>query len=139
MVALNGIQRSSLAILVGAEEELKTLKIFNYADEELFENERYTTTVELTAHTLIAVPESIGGVLILGEYIISYLDPSAVYKEISMEPVMVTAHAFLKNNEKACVLADNYGDLHLLTFRVSSTKVNGLSLTTIGQVKYINT
>lgn len=96
MVSLKGIQQSAIATLSGEISELKYIKAFKYkaGANEIFNDEKLTTKVEATTHTLIAVPDPIGGVLAVGEYIISYHDlnfTSGGTKELSIDLVTVTA------------------------------------------------
>lgn len=96
IVALRGVQLSSMAILLGEINELKTIKIFKYkpGTNELSESPKLSVRVEATTHTLIAVPDPYGGLLSIGEYIISYHDlslPSVTTKELSIDLVTVTA------------------------------------------------
>jgi DNA damage-binding protein 1 len=95
MVSLKGIQQSSIAVLVGEINELKTIKTFKYwaGPNEITETKKLTVKVEATTHTLIAVPDPIGGVLAIGEYIISYNDLSGGggSKELSIDLITVTA------------------------------------------------
>ncbi|RCH97919.1 DNA damage-binding protein 1a, partial [Rhizopus stolonifer] len=137
MVALKGIQQSSVAVLLGEINELKTIKIFRYSSNEMVENEKLTMRVEATTHMLISVPDPIGGVLAIGEYILSYHDLSSSgreTKELSIDPVMITSYTFLENSYDTCMLGDSEGYLYLLTLEVHNMKVINISSTTIGQI-----
>lgn len=96
MVSLQGIQQSSIATLSGEVSELKYIKAFKYkpGTNEIINDEKLTCKVEATTHTLISVPDPIGGVIAIGEYIISYHDlnfTSGGTKELSIDLVTVTA------------------------------------------------
>lgn len=94
MVSLKGIQQSTIAILSGEISELKYIKAFKYkpGTNEILNDEKLTAKVEATTHTLISVPNPIGGVLAIGEYIISYHDlTSGGNKELSIDLVTITA------------------------------------------------
>jgi DNA damage-binding protein 1 len=96
IVSLKGVNESSIAVLLGEINELKTIKTYKYNAlmNDIKENEKLTCKVESTTHTLIAVPDPIGGVLAIGEYIISYHDLSCTgsgTKDISIDLATVTA------------------------------------------------
>lgn len=94
MVSCKGFVHPTITALLGEINELKTIKTFRYGlnNVDLIEVEKATVKVESTTHTLIAVPEPIGGVLAIGEYIISYHDlASGGTKELSIDLVFVTA------------------------------------------------
>lgn len=133
ITALEGIQKSSFAVLVGENQELKTLKVFKYIPGRIMEVEKYTATVEETAHRLICVPEPVGGVLVIGRYIISYHDPaqSTAPKGYSINPMEVTAHSFLHKSYNKCILVDSIGNFYILTLNISSSKVASLDVTHI--------
>jgi DNA damage-binding protein 1 len=140
MIALRGIQQSTMAVLLGEANELKTIKAYKYVpgSNEMVENEKTTFKVESTTHTLIAVPDPIGGVLCIGEYIIAYHDLTAMGiapKELSIDPVVVTAYTFLDNSYELCVLGDQEGNLYMLSLEISNMRVNRLSSSTIGMVR----
>lgn len=97
IVSLRGIHVSAMAVLSGETSELKTIKTFKYKQgtNEVAEVPKLTVRVEATTHTLISVPDPIGGVLAIGEYIISYHDLSlspGSTKELSIDLVTVTAY-----------------------------------------------
>lgn len=95
MACVKGFQQPTLSALLGEINELKTLKTFRYTlgNTDLVEIEKAAVKVESTAHTLIPVPEPIGGVLAIGEYIVSYHDliGTGGTKELSIDLVLVTA------------------------------------------------
>lgn len=135
MVSCKGFVHPTITALLGEINELKTIKTFRYGlnNVDLIEVEKATVKVESTTHTLIAVPEPIGGVLAIGEYIISYHDlASGGTKELSVDLVFVTAYTFLKGSMNQCVLGDSEGCLYLLTLEISHTKVVGISSSIIG-------
>lgn len=139
MVSLKGVKQSSIAVLLGETNELKTIKSFKYSasTNEIVENEKLAVKVESTTHTLIAVPDPIGGVLAIGEYIISYhnmTSSSNTPKEISIDPVLVTAYTFLNDSYNKCILGDLDGTLYLLTLEISNMFVVKINSTVIGQV-----
>ncbi|CAO3619548.1 unnamed protein product [Mucor hiemalis] len=135
MVSVKGFSQPTLTALVGEINELKTIKTFRYTlgNSDIVEIEKATVKVESTTHTLIAVPEPIGGVLAIGEYIISYHELASVgTKELSIDLVFITAYTFLKDSLHQCVLGDSEGCLYLLTLEISNTKVIGISSAIIG-------
>ncbi|KAI8368044.1 mono-functional DNA-alkylating methyl methanesulfonate N-term-domain-containing protein [Blakeslea trispora] len=139
MVALRGLQQSCVAALLGEINELKTIKIFRClpSSTELVENEKLTVKVEATTHMLIAVPDPIGGLLAVGEYILSYHDLSTNSrepKELSIDPVTITSYVFLEGRYDACLLGDSEGYLYFLKLETTNMKVNNLSSTMIGQI-----
>ncbi|KAI8090511.1 CPSF A subunit region-domain-containing protein [Thamnidium elegans] len=137
IVSLRGIHVSAMAVLSGETNELKTIKTFKYkhGTNEVAEMPKLTVKVEATTHTLISVPDPIGGVLAIGEYIISYhdltLSPGST-KELSIDLVTVTAHTFLKNSVQ-CILGDAEGYLYVLTLETTNMKVVGITSNVIGQ------
>ncbi|KAI7899232.1 CPSF A subunit region-domain-containing protein [Cokeromyces recurvatus] len=141
MVALKGIKASQIAVLVGRINEIKTIKSmkFQTIDDQLHED--VTVQVEATTHTLIAVPDPIGGVLAIGEYIISYhdlLSSGSAPKELSIDPVIITAHTFLNNSYTHCIIGDSEGTLYMLTLEINNMKVNSISSTIIGKASIPN-
>ncbi|CAO0790870.1 unnamed protein product [Mucor circinelloides] len=138
MVSLRGIHQSYIAVLLGEINDLKTIKTFRYnaSLNEITENEKMQVGVEATTHTLVAVPDPIGGVLAIGEYIISYYDLSSsgsTPKELSIDPTVVTAATFLENSYDHCIMGDAEGYLYMLTFDITHLKVQQIHSTVIGQ------
>jgi hypothetical protein len=79
---------------VGEMEDLKTIKTFKYRDEykDLLERNKSIIKVEASTHVLVPVPEPLGGLLVIGEYIITYFDPlTNTNRELSIDPARVTA------------------------------------------------
>lgn len=75
-------------------EDLKTIKTFKYRDEykDLLERNKSIIKVEASTHVLVPVPEPLGGLLVIGEYIITYFDPlTNTNRELSIDPARVTA------------------------------------------------
>ncbi|KAI9468079.1 MAG: CPSF A subunit region-domain-containing protein [Benjaminiella poitrasii] len=141
MVALKALKTSQIAVLVGRINEVKTVKSmkFQTIDDQL--NEDVAVQVETTTHTLISVPDPIGGVLAIGEYIISYhdlLSSGSTPKELSIDPVIVTAHTFLNDSYTHCIIGDSEGTLYMLTLGISNMKVNNISSTIIGKTSIPN-
>ncbi|KAI8328162.1 CPSF A subunit region-domain-containing protein [Choanephora cucurbitarum] len=139
MVALKGIQQSCIAALLGEINELKTIKIFRCDPQksELVENEKLTVKVEATTHMLIPVPNPIGGLLAVGEYILSYHDLSTNSrepKELSIDPVTITSYVFLEGSCDSCLLGDSEGYLYFLRLETINMKVNNIHSTMIGQI-----
>ncbi|GAA5808539.1 hypothetical protein MFLAVUS_001930 [Mucor flavus] len=137
IVSLRGIHVSAMAVLSGETSELKTIKTFKYKQgtNEVAEVPKLTVRVEATTHTLISVPDPIGGVLAIGEYIISYHDLSlspGSTKELSIDLVTVTAYTFLKNSDQ-CILGDSEGYLYIVTLKTTNMKVVGITSNVIGQ------
>lgn len=138
MVSLKGIHQSNIAVLLGEINDLKTIKTFRYNAglNEITENDKLQVGVEATTHTLIPVPDPIGGVLAIGEYIISYYDfssPGSAPKELSIDPTVVTAFTFLENSYDHCMIGDAEGYLYMLTFDITNLKVHQIHSRTIGQ------
>lgn len=138
MVSLRGIHQSYIAVLLGEINDLKTIKAFRYnaSLNEITENDKMQVGVEATTHTLVAVPDPIGGVLAIGEYIIAYYDLSSsggAPKELSIDPTLVTAVAFLENSYDHCMMGDAEGYLYMLTFDITNLKVQQIHSTLIGQ------
>ncbi|KAI8636915.1 CPSF A subunit region-domain-containing protein [Parasitella parasitica] len=138
MVSLKGIHQSSIAVLLGGIDNLKTIKTFKYNAllNEISENDKLQVGVEATTHSLVAVPDPIGGVLSIGEYIISYYDllsPGSTPKELSIDPTVVMATSFLENSYDHCMIGDAEGYLYMLTFDINNLKVHQIHSTLIGQ------
>lgn len=139
MAGLKGVSQSQVAVLLGEINELKTIKVFKYSagTNDFVENEKLTIKVESTTHTLIAVPNPIGGILAIGEYIISYHSmnsTSNTSKEVSIDPVLVTAYTFFNNSYDKCILGDSDGHLYMLSLEISNMTVTSISSLIIGQV-----
>lgn len=86
-------RKGSISVLSGESDGLKTIQTFMYNDElkTLTENKKSTIKVEETTHTLLTVPQPLGGMLVIGEYIITYYDPyNNNMRELSIDPVKVT-------------------------------------------------
>ncbi|RCH91996.1 DNA damage-binding protein 1a, partial [Rhizopus azygosporus] len=130
-------QASYASVLVGELEDLKTIKTFKYCEgpKELVEKKNMAMKVEATTHTLVTVPAPLGGMLAIGEYVITYYDPfSNTVRELSIEPVLVTAWEYLSDGSNRFLLGDSEGYLYMFILETGHNKVVNLSSTLIGQV-----
>jgi hypothetical protein len=92
MIPLYGVTSSSVAVLLPESDEVKVIKLFKCERDQIQTNEQVSIHVEPTTHLLIPVPDPIGGIISVGEYIITYHDFQGGYKELSIEPVTVTSY-----------------------------------------------
>ncbi|KAG0745943.1 hypothetical protein G6F57_002896 [Rhizopus arrhizus] len=130
-------QGGYLSVLVGEMEDLKTIKTFKYRDEykDLLERNKSIIKVEASTHVLVPVPEPLGGLLVIGEYIITYFDPlTNTNRELSIDPARVTAWEFMKDESNRYLLGDEEGYLYVFSIETSHNKIVNLSSTFIGQV-----
>ncbi|CEI93729.1 hypothetical protein RMCBS344292_07957 [Rhizopus microsporus] len=139
-------QASYASVLVGELEDLKTIKTFKYCEgpKELVEKKNMAMKVEATTHTLVTVPAPLGVIqyeslalnlfLFIGEYVITYYDPfSNTVRELSIEPVLVTAWEYLSDGSNRFLLGDSEGYLYMFILETGHNKVVNLSSTLIGQ------
>lgn len=153
--------RPTVALLYSTDRHTRRLKTYqlNMPGRCFFQNDRSTFDINLqpTDHTLIAVPAPFGGVIVIGEKMLSYYDLKGSSKTISINSVIITAlvvdgrflasdtsrshlrisfrHTFIGDDPALCLLGDSQGGLHLLRLYVQENKsVNNLSLECIGKV-----
>ncbi|KAG1460698.1 hypothetical protein G6F56_005890 [Rhizopus delemar] len=134
-------RKGSISVLSGESDGLKTIQTFMYNDElkTLTENKKSTIKVEETTHTLLTVPQPLGGMLVIGEYIITYYDPyNNNMRELSIDPVKVTSWTFMRDGSNRCLLGDEEGYLYLFSVETANNRVVNLSSTIIGQVSRAN-
>ncbi|KAI8880494.1 hypothetical protein K501DRAFT_254965 [Backusella circina FSU 941] len=134
MIPLYGVSSSSVAVLLGEIEEIKTIKLFRCDPGHIEENRNVVIQVEPTTHMLIPVPDHIGGIISVGEYIITYHDFQGGYKELSIEPVMVTSYAFIDAECRECLIADRDGNLYVLELGITNMKVTSITSTILGSI-----
>ncbi|KAI8975445.1 mono-functional DNA-alkylating methyl methanesulfonate N-term-domain-containing protein [Mycotypha africana] len=117
-----------------SQDSQTTNKLFTRELEVLSETNQYTANVDATTHTLIAVPPPLGGVLSVGEYIIAYHNvhsSNSSPKEVSIDPVVITAYTFLKDSAWQCVLGDSEGQLYILTLSYGYQGVTEVNTTLV--------
>ncbi|KAI9260637.1 UV-damaged DNA binding protein [Phascolomyces articulosus] len=140
MVVLNNTERPTVAILYMDEKEIRRVKIYeiNISGRELFGKlldglvEEFI--VDSSDQMLAAVPSPFGGILVIGELMISYYDMHGWSRSTSINSMIPTAHAFLGPGSTECLLGDSFGNLHHLTMITNSNNtVTELSLTTLGK------
>ncbi|KAI8149358.1 CPSF A subunit region-domain-containing protein [Fennellomyces sp. T-0311] len=139
MVVLDDTERPTIVILYVDEKEVRRIKTYeiNMRGRNLYERRTDGLFTEIgidsSDHSLAAVPAPYGGVLVIGELMISYYDVRGTSKSTSINSMTPTAHAFI-GNPTECLLGDTFGNLHLLTLTTSSSNnVTGVSVGRLGK------
>ncbi|KAF9365058.1 DNA damage-binding protein 1a [Mortierella sp. NVP85] len=117
MVFLHGCQRPTLAVLYQDKKEIRHVKTYEF---DLKINEKSETgwiQSGLTgASTCIAVPSPIGGLLVVGEYTISYFNPTqpSTSRSITINATIIQCYNRVDDQGIRYLLGDHRGMLYIL-------------------------
>ncbi|KAI8100016.1 CPSF A subunit region-domain-containing protein [Halteromyces radiatus] len=89
--------------------------------------------VESSCHLLIPVPQPYGGVLVVGEYTITYFDMDGNDAAISIDAVIITMYEYIGGPTLRCILGDTTGTLYMLSIITTGTMVTDLSIRYLGE------
>ncbi|KAI7865405.1 CPSF A subunit region-domain-containing protein [Spinellus fusiger] len=107
-----------LVILYAAELNDKYIKTYtiNIDSKTIEEHQEFHVQVESSAHTLIPVPGAMGGVIVVGDFSVSYFDLRGKGDTRSMEQMMIRGYGMVDCVEGVrCLLGDSTGALYLMT------------------------
>ncbi|KAF8930905.1 DNA damage-binding protein 1a [Dissophora ornata] len=125
MVFLHGCQRPTLAVLYQDKKEVRHVKTYEI---DLKTNDKPTETgwiqSELSgARTCIAVPSPIGGLLVIGEYSISYFNPTqpSTARSITINATIIQCHNRVDDQGVRYLLGDHRGMLYILVLILNNS------------------
>ncbi|KAK3842433.1 MAG: UV-damaged DNA binding protein 1 [Linnemannia gamsii] len=147
MVFLHGCQRLTLALLYQDKKEVRHVKTYEFDLKNKDKSETGWVQSGLSgARTCIAVPAPIGGLLVVGEYSISYFNPAQMTSiSITMNATIVQCYNHIDQGNRY-LLGDHKGMLYILVLECnnaagsssfSSTRsipVSGLKLEALGTI-----
>ncbi|KAF7731208.1 DNA damage-binding protein 1a [Apophysomyces ossiformis] len=136
MVAVHGTGKPTIVVLYQEEsDDARQIKSYHIdmQGKTMLHKPNFHAHVETTAHMLISVPEPYGGVLVIGEFMISYYDLKVTHKSISIDSIMVTAYGLVKTDEPVFWLGDSFGTFYQLAFKTSAGTISGLTLEYLGK------
>ena len=136
MTFLYGCSRPTLALIYEDQYEKRHLKCYemNLKDKELKER-WFLNNIEGKSQMLIPILMPYGGVIIIGEQIISYYAGDGSVVSVAMKPCLIKAFGRLDNQTRRCLLGDQNGNLYLLLLEVAedNSRVTGLKLERLGE------
>lgn len=94
MVAIPGTNRPTIAILYQDHQEQKKIKLYQIqrmGGQITSPPELFKANAQPSDHTLIPVHGSVGGLLVVGEFMISYYDLKGSTLGVSMRSAQITA------------------------------------------------
>jgi DNA damage-binding protein 1 len=138
MTFLYGCSRPTLALIYEDQYERRHVKCYelHFKDKE-FKESWSLNHVEGGSQMLIPVPMPYGGVIIVGEQIISYYNGEGSPISVSMKPSLMKAFDRLDTDGRRYLLGDHYGNLYLLLLledHETHHRVTNLVLERLGEV-----
>lgn len=115
IVFLHGCSKPTIAMLYKDQKGLRYLKtyVMNIKDKELSTGPWRQVSVEAAATLLVAVPEPFGGVMVMGEQSITYLN-GAIMKTVPIGPTTITAVGRLEPSGTRYLVGDLRGEIHVI-------------------------
>lgn len=96
------------------------------------------SNVEAGASMLIPVPAPFGGVLVVGQQTIAYIN-GADFRTMSIPSTIIRSHGLVDPNGSRILLGDHNGGLHVLVLLHDGAQVNGLNLEPLGETSISST
>ncbi|KAI9493741.1 mono-functional DNA-alkylating methyl methanesulfonate N-term-domain-containing protein [Zychaea mexicana] len=144
MVVLENPERPVVAVLYVDEREVRRIKTYeiNLQGRDLFDRRSNGIVAEIEVdssdHFLAAVPAPHGGLLVIGELMITYHnmreDTRNTSKSTSINSMVPTAYEFLGPNTTECLIGDSFGNLlHLNLTMNYSNNISDLTVNLLGK------
>lgn len=138
MVFLTGCQKPTVALLYQDTKGARHAKTYVVTNKELEEGPWSWTNLDSGSTKLIAVPKKLGGCIVVGESVITYItkhaDGAKEMKSVSLKyPAVIKAYGRIDDDGTRYLLSDHMGNLMLLVLGVESDRVVGLKLEIIGK------
>ncbi|KAG2220152.1 hypothetical protein INT45_013850, partial [Circinella minor] len=140
MTVLEGTERPTVAILYMDEKETRRVKTYelNLRGRDLYDRQSdYLITefvVDSSDQLVAAVPSPVGGILVIGELMISYYDMHGSSKSTSINSMIPSTYTFLGSNSTECLIGDSFGNLYHLNIIINiNNSVTELILNTLGK------
>ncbi|KAF9098142.1 DNA damage-binding protein 1a [Mortierella sp. AD031] len=127
MVFLHGCQRPTLALLYQDKKEVRHVKTYEFDLKNKDKSETGWIQSGLSgARTCIAVPSPIGGFLVVGEYSISYFNPSqlAAPRSITMNATNMQCYNRIDDQGMRYLLGDHKGKLYILVLNLNNSSAS---------------
>ncbi|SAL95103.1 hypothetical protein [Absidia glauca] len=137
MVALECVSEVPIFAVLYEQEHGVRLKFYQVQLSRKRISMKYAVSeaLESTSHLLVPVPAPYGGVLVIGEYIISYYDLEGNNVAISIDSVVITTCEFIGGGSTPrCLLGDAMGFLYILTLDTTWAQKTSLDMSYLGQV-----
>lgn len=135
---LYGCARPTFAILYEDARELRHVKTYevNLKEKDLAEGPWQQSNVDMGANLIIPIPAPLGGAVVVGETILSYLNTGRNQVAIPMpQPTVKRAYGRVDADGTRHLLSDHLGRLYILgiSHDQSGRSVAGLRVEAIGQ------
>eukprot|EP00240_Pyramimonas_obovata_P000173 CAMPEP_0118957844 /NCGR_PEP_ID=MMETSP1169-20130426/62317_1 /TAXON_ID=36882 /ORGANISM="Pyramimonas obovata, Strain CCMP722" /LENGTH=1091 /DNA_ID=CAMNT_0006905945 /DNA_START=129 /DNA_END=3404 /DNA_ORIENTATION=- len=140
MVFLYGTTRPTLALLYQDQKDQRHMRTYEVLlkDKDFAEGPRSQSNLDAGASIIIAVPMPLGGMIIVGERTIVYLN-GHVMKTIPMNYSVTKAYGRVDADGSRYLLSDHSGMLHLLALTHDKERVLGLKLEALGETSSAST
>ncbi len=136
LVFLHGYAKPVIALLCkeGETVELRTYEI-SLTEQDLTPCTWQRTDLDGTSSTLIAIPEPIGGVLVIGYHSVVYLTSQGACVNQPMDSTIIKAVGRIDNSGSRYLLGDHKGQLILLVLVLESDgkTVSRIQMETLGE------
>jgi DNA damage-binding protein 1 len=149
MVFLHGCQRPTLCVLyegvskiAGASQTGRYLKtyVINSRERELENTPWNKSGIDQTAYMLVPVPKPTGGLLVIGENAISYVNGPQDQQSVICQSATICAHGFLDGAGCRLLLGDAMGTLFVLVLEKNTNNVvTSISIDYVGQTSIPHT
>lgn len=124
---LHGCARPTLCLLYEDARRFRHIRTFvvDSREKELIQGPWAQSNVEHGANTIIAVPAPTGGVLVIGETTISYLNGSGNVQSTAINPTKMGAWGVIDSDGTRFLIGDLHGTLYVLFLvKVDNNVVN---------------
>ncbi|KAI9141453.1 mono-functional DNA-alkylating methyl methanesulfonate N-term-domain-containing protein [Paraphysoderma sedebokerense] len=138
MAFLHGFSKPTLCVLYQDERELRFVKTYkvDVEQKELTEGPWKKRPVEANANILIPVPLPSGGLLVVGQETIMYINPKGAPITLPTSFSVIRSFSHVDTDGRRIILADSLGYLHLLFLikdQQDPSHVVELTVTKMGQ------
>ncbi|GAX83262.1 hypothetical protein CEUSTIGMA_g10688.t1 [Chlamydomonas eustigma] len=136
MIFLTGQERPTIAVLYEDLKKARHMKTYVMADAEkdLTEGPWSHQNLDPGSGMLLAVPQPLGGVIVVGESLVSYLSfGSQTLRAAPIKPTSITAVGRIDADGSRYLLSDYLGNLYLMVLAHDRVTALGIKIEILGQ------
>eukprot|EP01083_Nonionella_stella_P074583 202363_1 len=140
MCFLSGCATPTLLILSQDSKEMRHLNTHEVqmGQKTLVKTDFNSIVSENSAHTLIPIPEPLGGVLVVGEHTVTYCD-GVDSKMTHINPCLINCYGQVDDNGTRFIMGDMGGSLYVCVLQVENNEVQKVHFEPIGHTSCAST
>ncbi|EIE24281.1 hypothetical protein COCSUDRAFT_28729 [Coccomyxa subellipsoidea C-169] len=135
MIFLEGCAKPTIAVLYQDNKDARHIKTYEVVlkEKDLTEGPWRQSNLDAGASRVIAVPEPLGGALVVGESVIAYMGQGQAMKCTPIKATIIRAHGRVDEDGSRYLLGDYVGNLYLLVLQHDGEHVAGLKVEPLGR------